>query len=91
MAGKPAITKAEILDVAYARAQQDGLGGLSIRSVARECGVAVGTLYNYFPDKASLRFGNRFAFLGPCFKKLRRQFRVGRKRTRLLPRSVYQT
>lgn len=26
MAGKPAITKAEILDVAYARAQQDGLG-----------------------------------------------------------------
>lgn len=44
MAGKPAITKAEILDVAYARAQQDGLGGLSIRSVARECGVAVGTL-----------------------------------------------
>lgn len=35
MAGKPAITKAEILDVAYARAQQDGLGGLSIRSVAR--------------------------------------------------------
>ena len=39
MAGKPAITKAEILDVAYARAQQDGLGGLSIRSVARECGV----------------------------------------------------
>lgn len=54
MAGKPAITKAEILDVAYARAQQDGLGGLSIRSVARECGVAVGTLYNYFPDKASL-------------------------------------
>ena len=54
MAGKPAMTKAEILDVAYARAQQDGLGGLSIRSVARECGVAVGTLYNYFPDKASL-------------------------------------
>lgn len=54
MAGKPAITKAEILDVAYARAQQDGLSGLSIRSVARECGVAVGTLYNYFPDKAAL-------------------------------------
>ncbi len=54
MAGKPAISKDEILDVAYARAQQDGLGSLSIRSVARECGVAVGTLYNYFPDKASL-------------------------------------
>lgn len=54
MAGKPAISKDEILDVAYARAQSDGLSSLSIRSVARECGVAVGTLYNYFPDKASL-------------------------------------
>ena len=54
MAGKPAISKDEILDVAYARAQSEGLGSLSIRSVARECGVAVGTLYNYFPDKASL-------------------------------------
>ncbi len=54
MAGKPAISKDEILDVAYARAQQDGLASLSIRAVARECGVAVGTLYNYFPDKASL-------------------------------------
>jgi AcrR family transcriptional regulator len=54
MAGKPAITKEEILDVAYARAREEGLGALSIRAVARDCGVAVGTLYNYFPDKASL-------------------------------------
>lgn len=69
MAGKPAITKVEILDVAYARAQQDGLGGLSIRSVARECGVAVGTLYNFFPIKHRL-FRQSFCVSGALFQKV---------------------
>lgn len=54
MGSKPAITRDQILDVAYARAQRDGMASLGIRTVANECGVAVGTIYNYFPDKASL-------------------------------------
>ena len=54
MGSKPAITRDQILDVAYARAQRDGMASLGIRTVARECGVATGTIYNYFPDKASL-------------------------------------
>ena len=77
MAGKPAITKAEILDVAYARAQQDGLSGLSIRSVARECGVAVGTLYNYFPDKASLVSAIVLRFWGLVSKSCEGNFVAG--------------
>ena len=28
--------------------------GTTIRSVAQECGIAVGTVYNYFPDKDAL-------------------------------------
>lgn len=54
MGSKPAITRDQILDVAYARAQRDGMASLGIRTVAKECGVATGTIYNYFPDKASL-------------------------------------
>lgn len=54
MGSKPAIAREAILDAAYARAQKDGMASLGIRTIARECGVAVGTIYNYFPDKASL-------------------------------------
>ena len=54
MAGKQAVTREAILDVAYAQAQDMGMASLNIRSVARECGVAIGTIYNHFPDKAAL-------------------------------------
>lgn len=55
MGSKPATTRETILDKAYERACTDGLAALDTRSVARECGVAVGTIYNYFPDMAALR------------------------------------
>lgn len=35
-------------------AAQEGLSALSMRTVARECGVALGTLYNYYADKDAL-------------------------------------
>lgn len=31
-----------------------GYGAMTIRSVAKECGVGVGTVYNYYPSKESL-------------------------------------
>ena len=54
MGSKPAISRETILSVAYERAQKDGMASLGIRAIANECGVAIGTIYNYFPDKASL-------------------------------------
>lgn len=54
MGSKPAITREAILSVAYERAQREGMASLGIRTIANECGVAIGTIYNYFPDKASL-------------------------------------
>lgn len=54
MGSKPAISHETILSVAYERAQRDGMASLGIRTIANECGVAIGTIYNYFPDKASL-------------------------------------
>lgn len=49
-----ATTRTKIVDEAYRHAREGGLAALSVRSVARDCGVSVGTLYNYFPDKAAL-------------------------------------
>lgn len=34
--------------------EQSGYGAVTIRSIAKGCGVGVGTVYNYFPSKEAL-------------------------------------
>lgn len=49
---KPKATSKEaILAVCRTIVREQGLAGISARSVASACGIAPGTLYNYFPDK----------------------------------------
>jgi AcrR family transcriptional regulator len=36
---------------------ENGISAISMRSVAQACGVAVGTIYNYFPSKTELIAG----------------------------------
>ena len=43
-----------ILDVAHETLAAEGWRGLSMRGIAREVGVAPGTIYNYFRDKEEL-------------------------------------
>lgn len=50
----PAAMRNTIIDTAYTHACAEGLAALSIRNIAKECNIAVGTIYNYFPDKAAL-------------------------------------
>lgn len=51
----PEITsKEEIMLVCRRIAAEKGLKSLSMRAVAGECGIALGTLYNYFSDKEEL-------------------------------------
>jgi len=45
---------AAILDAAEAVIADRGLDGASTAAIASRAGVAVGTLYNYFPDRESL-------------------------------------
>lgn len=51
----PEVTsKEEILQVCRKIVAQKGLPSFSIRAVAKECGIAPGTLYNYYSDKDAL-------------------------------------
>jgi len=51
-AGHP--TRHELLDAAITVAERDGLDALSINEVTREAGLAKGTFYVHFPDRAAL-------------------------------------
>ena len=54
MARNASVTRDEIVSAALAAAKRDGTSALGIRQVASACGVSVGTIYNYFPDKSAL-------------------------------------
>ena len=44
----------KILTAARKRLTEDSLSGFSLRAVAADCGIAVGTVYNYYKDKEAL-------------------------------------
>lgn len=43
-----------LLKEARQQIEESGYGAMTIRSVAKKCGVGVGTVYNYFPSKEAL-------------------------------------
>ena len=46
--------KDRLLQEAQRQMDQSGYGALTIRGIAKGCGVGVGTVYNYFPSKDAL-------------------------------------
>lgn len=46
--------ESKLMEEAKKQIEQSGYGSMTIRSVARACGVGVGTVYNYFPSKDAL-------------------------------------
>lgn len=53
-ARRHARTRSEILDAAWRRAEQHGLGNLSLRDLAQDVGMRAPSLYTYFPSKAAI-------------------------------------
>lgn len=51
---KTVTSREQLLAAAQEIAYSAGLSQVSIRAVAAKCGVAVGSIYNYFPTKADL-------------------------------------
>lgn len=49
-----ATSREDILEVCRGIVREQGLSGISMRTVASACGIAPGTLYNYFPGKNAL-------------------------------------
>lgn len=47
-------SREQILSSALEMARESGLTALDMRGLAARCGVAVGSLYNYFPSKSAL-------------------------------------
>ena len=46
--------EARLIAEARKQVEQSGYAAMTIRSVAKACGVGVGTVYNYFPSKDAL-------------------------------------
>ena len=47
-------SREQILGAAKEIAALEGVAQISIRGVAKACGVSVGSIYNYFPTKSEL-------------------------------------
>ena len=47
-------TKKKLLEVSLQLFQKEGFGKTTMRDIARKCGIALGTTYNYFPTKEHL-------------------------------------
>ena len=43
-----------LLDEARRQVEESGFSAMTIRTVAKSCGVGVGTVYNYYPSKEAL-------------------------------------
>jgi len=70
-------SKEEILEHALEISKRDGVDALNIRKLAKECGIAIGSVYNYYPNKQSLIKAVSADFWGDILKNQDKLHREG--------------
>jgi len=63
--------EARLIAEAKKQIEESGYGSMTIRSVAKACGVGVGTVYNYFPSKEVLLATHLLEDWKPCITAIR--------------------
>lgn len=74
----------KILETALLIAKKDGVDKLSIRKLASACDIAIGSVYNYFPDKDTLVTAIAETFWNHIFLDQDRLYRHGMGFTQFL-------
>ena len=59
-------SREQIREAALAIAVREGIDHVSIRKLASACNMAVGSMYNYYPDKDALIAAVAETFWGSC-------------------------
>lgn len=73
-----------ILEKALFIAKKEGVDKLSIRKLASACGIAVGSVYNYYPDKEALVTALAETFWNNIFSDQERLYHHGMSFTQFL-------
>ena len=73
-----------ILEKALLIAKREGVDKLSIRKIATACGIAVGSVYNYYPDKEALVTAMAEVFWNNIFSDQERLYHHGMSFTQFL-------
>ena len=74
----------KILEVALLIAKKEGVDKLSIRKLASACGIAIGSVYNYYPDKDALVTAVAETFWNNIFSDQDKLYRQGMGFTQFL-------
>lgn len=53
---------------------EEGLGQINMRKVASKCGIGLGTIYNYYPNKMDLIVAIVEGFWNDCFREFHRVY-----------------
>ena len=77
-------SKDKILDEALRIAKKEGVDKLSIRKLASACSIAIGSVYNYYPDKDALVTAVAEAFWNNIFEDQTKLYREGMGFTQFL-------